>query len=83
MSLGPWPKDKRLRKSRQYNLVGISEGLTGFSIRVFTQILGWSLEEMEILLAQVRAEWRKRTIHGYFPIWVVYGQKPPTKKSVG
>lgn len=59
MPLGPWPKDKRLRESGQYNLVGISEGLTGLSIRVFTQILGWNVEEMEILLAQVRAEWRR------------------------
>ncbi len=83
MPLGPWPKDKRLRESGQYNLVGISEGLTGLSIRVFTQILGWSVEEMEVLLAQVRAEFRKRTIHSYFPIWVVYGQKPPATKSVG
>jgi SAM-dependent methyltransferase len=83
MPLGPWPKDKRLRESGQYNLVGVSEGLTGLSIRVFTQILGWSVEEMEMLLTQVRAEWRKRTIHSYLPIWVVYGQKPPAKKSVG
>src|SRR5947208_152439 len=58
MPLGPWPKDMRLRESGQYSLVGISEGLTGLSIRVFTQMLGWSVEKMEILLAQVRAEWR-------------------------
>jgi len=79
--LGPWPKDKRLCESGQYNLVGISERLTELSIRVFTRVLGWSVEEMEILLAQVVAGWRKRTIHSYFPIWVVYGQKPPTKES--
>ena len=51
MPLGPWPKDMRLRESGQYNLVGISEGLTGLSIHVFTQILGWSVEKTEILLA--------------------------------
>jgi hypothetical protein len=78
MPVGPWPKDKRLRESGQYNLVGLWEGLTGLSLRVFTKILGWSVEEMEILLMQVRAEWKKRAIHSYIPIWVVYGEKPPT-----
>lgn len=78
---GPWPKDKRLREAGQYNIVGMSEGLTGLSIRLFTRILGWTVEEMELLLMQIRAEWRKRMIHSYLPMWVVYGQKPPAAQS--
>jgi hypothetical protein len=35
---------------------------------------------MEILLTQVRAEWGKRNVRSYLPVWVVCGQKRPAKK---
>jgi len=66
---GPWPKDKRLREAGIYHHVGMFEGLTGLSMRVFTRLLGWSVEEMELLLMQVRAELKKRDIHKYLPLY--------------
>lgn len=68
MPLGPWPKDKRLREAGVYNCIGMVDGLTGISLRVFTQILGWSVDEMELLLMQARAEWRRKGIHSYLPM---------------
>ena len=68
MPVGPWPKDKRLREAGIFNLIGLEDGLTGLSLRVFTQILGWSVDEMEILLMQARAEFRRKGIHTYFPM---------------
>jgi len=52
-----------------FNHVAMVEGLTGMSMRVFTKILGWSVEEMELLLSQVRAEMRRRYIHSYLPMY--------------
>lgn len=77
MPLGPWPKNKILREAGIYNMVGMVNGLTGLSVRVYTQILGWSLDEMELLLMQVRTELLRKGIHCYLPLYVVYGQKPP------
>lgn len=68
MPIGTWPKDKRLRQSGWFNLVGFFDGVSGLSQRVFTKALGWSIEEMEVLLAQVRNECRNRKIHTYFPM---------------
>jgi hypothetical protein len=68
MPVGPWPKDKRLREAGKFNLVGLDSGLTGLTLRVYTQILGWSVEEMEALLMQVRAEWMRKDIHSYLPM---------------
>jgi hypothetical protein len=68
MPIGPWPKDKRLREAGVYNLIRMVDGLTGLSLRVFTQMLGWSTDEMEALLMQVRAEWRRKSIHCYIPV---------------
>ncbi len=68
MPIGLWPKDKRLREAGHFNLVGMTDGLTGLSVKVFTQMLGWSTEEMELLLMQVRSEWRRKGIHCYLPM---------------
>lgn len=95
MPIGTWPKDKTLQQSGLYTLVGLLDGVSGLSLRVFTQLLGWTVEEMEVLLADVRKEWKNKKVHTYFPMYVrnicasgilltsssyvVYGQKPPQK----
>ncbi|KAF5581685.1 methyltransferase [Fusarium pseudoanthophilum] len=38
--------------------------------------LGWSPEEVEVFLAKVRTDMKDRRIHAWWPIHVVYGQKP-------
>lgn len=68
MPIGPWPKDERLREAGIYNLIGMTDGLTGLSLRVFTQMLGWSTDKMEVLLGHVRAEWKRKSIHCYIPM---------------
>ncbi|KIV94201.1 hypothetical protein PV10_01989 [Exophiala mesophila] len=77
MPTGPWAKDPMLRQSGLCVLAGMLDGMTGLSMRVFTQLLGWSVEEMEILLAKAKVELKNKRIHSYFPIYIVYGQKPP------
>nr|OQO25088.1 hypothetical protein B0A51_06369 [Rachicladosporium sp. CCFEE 5018] len=76
MPMGTWPRRKRLRQAGELNLHGFYHGVDGLSQRVFTKALGWSVEEMEVMCAQVRNECLDRRIHTYFPIYVVYGQKP-------
>ncbi|KAK3047049.1 hypothetical protein LTR09_011474 [Extremus antarcticus] len=77
MPIGIWAKDKRLRRAGLFNMVGMVDGVSGLSQRVFTRALGWSIEEMEVLLMEVRNEWQNKRIHSYIPIYVVIGQKPP------
>jgi SAM-dependent methyltransferase len=76
MPVGPWPKDQRLRQAGLLFLVGYLEGLSGLSLRCFTLGLGWSPEEMEVLLAKVRTEAKSKRLHCYLPVYVVTGQKP-------
>ena len=68
MPIGAWPKDKALRKSGLFNVIGLLDGLSGLSQRVFTRGLEWTIEEMEVLLMQVRDECKNRRIHTYFPM---------------
>lgn len=48
-------------------------GLAAFSLAVFTRPrsehgLGWSKEELEVLLAGVRKDLKNTDIHAYFPM---------------
>ena len=40
-------------------------GLEGFTIGPFTRILDWSPDEAQVLMAEVRKEFNKRSYHGY------------------
>ncbi|KIX06931.1 uncharacterized protein Z518_04907 [Rhinocladiella mackenziei CBS 650.93] len=71
MPIGAWAKDPMLRQSGLCTLVGLLDGVFGLSVRVYTQLLGWSVEELEALLAQCRSEWKNKRIHSYFPMYVL------------
>lgn len=51
-----------------WTLENISTGLHGLSSAVFTRVLGWSNEELEILLSQVRNDIKNTNIHAYWPM---------------
>lgn len=56
-----------------WNLDNISSGLSAFSLAVFTRPegengLGWSKEELEVLLARVRNDLGNTDIHAYFSL---------------
>ncbi|KAL8805224.1 MAG: hypothetical protein Q9182_002099 [Xanthomendoza sp. 2 TL-2023] len=74
--IGPWAKDKHLKTIGAWNLVQIEDGLEAFTLRLFTQVLGWKTEEVQVLLANVRKDLRNPKIHVQFDFYVAYGQKP-------
>ncbi|KAF4970772.1 hypothetical protein FZEAL_9975 [Fusarium zealandicum] len=72
----PWPKDAKHKELGAWTLENITSGLDGLSSAVYTRVLGWSKEELDLFLVDVRRELKDRTIHAHWPIYVVYGQKP-------
>lgn len=66
--IGPWPADKRLKEAGALAMVSMLEELTGLSVAVFTRLLGWSIEELEVFLIDVKKEWKMKGIHGYWPM---------------
>ncbi|KAL9037882.1 MAG: hypothetical protein Q9180_003470, partial [Flavoplaca navasiana] len=67
--IGPWAKDKHLKTIGAWNLVQIEDGLEAFTLRLFTQILGWKSEEVQVLLANVRKDLRNPKIHAQFDLY--------------
>ena len=52
---GTWPRDKRLKEMGMYVALYMDLSLDGFAIYPIGQILGWSLEEVQALVAKMRA----------------------------
>ncbi|KAJ6442297.1 methyltransferase domain-containing protein [Purpureocillium lavendulum] len=71
-----WPRDARHKELGMWTLENLGNGLSGLSMALFTRALGWSAEELEVFLMDVRKQMKDRSIHGYWPIYVVYAQKP-------
>jgi len=74
--INPWPRDPNLKEMGLWNMVNMLKGLDGFTVRLFTTALGMTTEEIQVSLVQVRKDLRDTRIHSYWPIYVVYGQKP-------
>lgn len=51
-----------------WNFVNMISGIQAVSLMLFTNILGWSADEVEVLLVDVRKEAKNRDIHGYWPV---------------
>ena len=66
--LNTWPKDPKLKEIGKWNEVNISEGLEAFSLAMLSRGLGWSKEEIEVLIAKVRPDLKNRAIHSYYPM---------------
>jgi hypothetical protein len=48
---------------------------------MWTQVMGWTKEEVMVYVAHLRNQLRDRKVHGYFEMSVVYGRKPETSAA--
>ncbi|EXF86460.1 methyltransferase domain-containing protein [Colletotrichum fioriniae PJ7] len=72
----PWPKDPKYKELGVWTYENLGNGLSGLSLALFTRALGWSAEQLEVFLVDARKDMRDRSIHGWWPVYVVYAQKP-------
>ncbi|SPQ22703.1 5c773073-8df8-4bee-afad-dc7142566297 [Thermothielavioides terrestris] len=63
-----WPSDAKYKEVGEWNLVNITQALQALSLMLFTNVLGWSVVEVETLLAQVRKDLKNRATHAYWPM---------------
>ncbi|KFA67629.1 hypothetical protein S40285_04952 [Stachybotrys chlorohalonatus IBT 40285] len=81
LPITPWAADKRLKLLgvwEQHNLINNLEGMT---MRLFQKALNWTEDEIIVFSALIRKDLRNLKYHGYWPYYVVYGQKPENASS--
>jgi hypothetical protein len=76
LPIGPWAKDPQFKLVGAYYHVTVSQGVEGFSLRLYLNILKWSYDELQVLLAKVRKDLNTRSIHSYSTMYKVVAQKP-------
>ena len=59
----------------RYQQVNMIEGMESYSLALFTRVLGWSVEEVQVFFTGVRRELLDRSLHIYTKFFFVYGQK--------
>ncbi|KAH9208646.1 hypothetical protein DL95DRAFT_311442 [Leptodontidium sp. 2 PMI_412] len=67
-----WPKDRRMKEItdviRMWTLRNMLSNLEAISLAIFTGGLGWSKEELDVLLAKARKEIKDTKICAYAPM---------------
>ncbi|KPM41478.1 hypothetical protein AK830_g5067 [Neonectria ditissima] len=76
LPVGTWPKDARLKEIGTLMGVNFYQGVGAFTAALFTEVLGWSREEVEVFNASVREASLQRAVHPIFDFVVLTGQKP-------
>lgn len=74
--INTWPRDPKYKEIGAWTLENILQGIQGFSLALFTRILGWSPEQVELFLVDVRRDFKDKNIHSYFHVVVVHGRRP-------
>ncbi|KKZ64898.1 hypothetical protein EMCG_09186 [[Emmonsia] crescens] len=73
--LSPWPKDTHMKDLGRWQATHMEEMLQSYSLALFTRVLGWSKEELDVLLTAVANDLRDVRSHLYTNLRVVYGRK--------
>ena len=66
--VGTWPKDKALKELGKMTMINFLIGLEGFTLRLWTGVLGLSYEEVIAFLTSVRKDVTNPKIHSYWPV---------------
>ncbi|KAE8380203.1 S-adenosyl-L-methionine-dependent methyltransferase [Aspergillus bertholletiae] len=80
--IGQWPKDPHFKLLGKLNRVYAEEAIEGYAMMLFTSVLGWTRDEVQVYLARMRSTLRNSSIHAYQEIVVVYGRKPLEGETV-
>jgi hypothetical protein len=63
-----WPKDKKYKELGVWNNENVAIGLESLTIAPFTRAHGWSIEDIQVFLTEVRKDLNNPRIHGYWPM---------------
>ncbi|KAH8598472.1 methyltransferase domain-containing protein [Bisporella sp. PMI_857] len=74
--IGPWPKNKTLKRAGLEWRTILSDGLQSTALGPLTRGLGWTKEQVEVKLVEVRNAYMDDGVHCYMPLHIIYGQKP-------
>jgi hypothetical protein len=73
--VGPWAKHKKNKELGRLAFVNFCDGLTNMP-PLFEKFLGYTAEEAQVMIAEVRKEFRDQKVHLYQQVCFCYARKP-------
>lgn len=73
-----WPRDQKHKELGMWSLANMDQALEPASLAPLTRALGYTKDEVLVLVSQARKVLRNTSVHAYWPIHIVYGRKPLT-----
>ncbi|OHF01843.1 methyltransferase domain-containing protein [Colletotrichum orchidophilum] len=64
----PWAKGRNQKILGAMQMTNNLEGVQGITMKIFTQVLGWTREDAELLLVDVRKDMADKNIHAYITV---------------
>jgi hypothetical protein len=74
--ISPWPKDPKLKQIGKYFQFQQLQGFQSYVPQLLTKVLGWSNDEVRVLIAHAGAELKNLSVHQYGKLYFIYGKKP-------
>ncbi|KAJ2999177.1 hypothetical protein NUW58_g88 [Xylaria curta] len=74
--LNPWPPGRQLQKIGSMMALNINTILEPMSTPIFTGVLGWTPEDLESLLAEVRRELADVKMHAFMTLYTLRPPRP-------
>ncbi|CAG8410327.1 unnamed protein product [Penicillium salamii] len=72
LPFSPWPRDPHLKALGKYQAVQLQQAIDSYSLRLYTQVLGWSSDVAKIHNAVVKQELRDKKLHAYVQTYSSY-----------
>ncbi|MCJ1480371.1 hypothetical protein MMC06_000526 [Schaereria dolodes] len=63
MPFGTWPADRHLKEVGAWNYLQFMEGVESFMTALLTRRLGYTIEEVQVLCARIKAEMKDPKLH--------------------
>lgn len=76
LPIGPWPKDPKFKELGKYQVIQELKVVESYTPKLFEHALGWSVQEIQILMAKVKQELTNPSVHLYLPVTIAWGRKP-------
>ncbi|KAH8724032.1 S-adenosyl-L-methionine-dependent methyltransferase [Phaeosphaeriaceae sp. PMI808] len=74
--IGPWAKDSKLKRIGAIYQINMTDLLDAALLGLMTRVENWTLEEVQVFTAKVRADLKKKSVHLMQEFHVVWAQKP-------
>ncbi|KAK1585446.1 methyltransferase [Colletotrichum navitas] len=74
--IGGWSADPKLKHIGQCTLEFIDQSMEGFGLFLLKEVMGFTYEEVVVIMSEVRAALRDRTNQTYYYLHIIYARKP-------